>query len=97
MEVRAHDVPFALEHGQKIAKLEFERMAGRPEQLYGSGSVGSYYQDQYLGDQPPLHPAAAGLPSAGRSPRLRRTATALEKVSRDREGTERAPCGHPRA
>ncbi len=46
MEVRAHDVPFALEHGQKIAKLEFERMASRPERLYGTGSVGSYYQDQ---------------------------------------------------
>ena len=68
MEVRAHDVPFALEHGQKIAKLEFERMAGRPEQLYGSGSVGSYYQDQtwaisrHFIPPPVVSPQQAGLP-----------------------------------
>ena len=46
MEVRAHNVPFALEDGQTIAKLEFERMATKPERLYGSGATGSYYQDQ---------------------------------------------------
>ena len=68
MEVRAHDVPFALEHGQKIAKLEFERMAGTPEQLYGSGSVGSYYQDQtwaisrHFIPPPVVSPQQAGLP-----------------------------------
>ena len=46
MEVRAHDVPFALEHGQQLAKLEFEEMASPPQQLYGSVATGSYYQDQ---------------------------------------------------
>ena len=74
MEVRAHDVPFALEHGQKIAKLEFERMAGRPEQLYGSGSVGSYYQDQtwaisrHFIPPPLVSPQQAGLPGFAEPP-----------------------------
>lgn len=47
LEVRAHDVPFALEHGQRLCKLTFERMSGRPDELYGS-SIGSRYQRQYL-------------------------------------------------
>ncbi|MEX2552872.1 MAG: 2'-deoxycytidine 5'-triphosphate deaminase [Actinomycetota bacterium] len=47
LEVRAHDVPFALEHGQKIARLKFEGMAQRPEKLYGP-EIGSSYQNQRL-------------------------------------------------
>jgi dCTP deaminase len=47
LEVRAHDVPFALEHGQRLCKLTFERMASMPDQLYGS-AIGSRYQRQYL-------------------------------------------------
>jgi dCTP deaminase len=47
LEVRAHDVPFALEHGQRLCKLTFERMADRPEEAYGS-AIGSRYQRQYL-------------------------------------------------
>ena len=75
MEVRAHDVPFALEHGQKVAKLEFEFMAGRPEKLYGSGSVGSYYQDQTWAisrhfiprrRSPPSRPASPASPNRPR-------------------------------
>ena len=42
LEVRAHDVPFALQHGQKIARLEFEPMMKPPEKLYGSDSDSSY-------------------------------------------------------
>ena len=42
LEVRAHDVPFALRHGQKIARLEFEHMMKPPEKLYGSESDSSY-------------------------------------------------------
>jgi len=45
LEVRAHDVPFAIEHGQKVAKLTYERMAAEPETLYGAG-IGSSYQGQ---------------------------------------------------
>ena len=47
LEVRAHDVPFALEHGQRIARLEFETMAKPPQKLYGP-SIGSSYQNQEL-------------------------------------------------
>ncbi len=47
LEVRAHDVPFSLRHGQKIARLVFERMAGPPDRLYGS-EIGSSYQNQGL-------------------------------------------------
>ena len=47
LEVRAHDVPFALEHGQRLCKLTFERMAERPDESYGL-AIGSRYQRQYL-------------------------------------------------
>lgn len=45
LEVRAHDVPFMIEHGQRVCKLTFEHMADPPDTLYGSG-IGSNYQDQ---------------------------------------------------
>ena len=47
LEVRAHDVPFMVEHGQRVCKLGFERMAEPPELLYGR-DIGSSYQDQEL-------------------------------------------------
>ncbi|MBM3942406.1 MAG: 2'-deoxycytidine 5'-triphosphate deaminase [SAR202 cluster bacterium] len=47
MEVRAHDVPFMVEHGQKVCKLWFEKMLARPDILYGP-SIGSAYQRQEL-------------------------------------------------
>ena len=45
LEVRAHDVPFMIEHGQKVCKLTFERMLEPPTLLYGQG-IGSNYQQQ---------------------------------------------------
>jgi dCTP deaminase len=45
LEVRAHDVPFAIEHRQRVAKLTFERMAAEPDRLYGD-TIGSSYQGQ---------------------------------------------------
>jgi dCTP deaminase len=45
LEVRAHDVPFMVEHRQPVAKLTFERMIEPPERLYGAG-IGSNYQGQ---------------------------------------------------
>jgi dCTP deaminase len=45
LEVRAHDVPFMVEHGQAVCKLTFERMLEEPTALYGSG-IGSSYQQQ---------------------------------------------------
>ena len=47
MEVRAHDVPFMIEHGQRVCTLTFERMLQRPEKLYGT-EIGSSYQGQGL-------------------------------------------------
>src|SRR5260221_14411599 len=45
LEVRAHDVPFIVEHGQSVCKLSFERMAKRPLRLYGD-QLASHYQGQ---------------------------------------------------
>jgi dCTP deaminase len=45
LEVRAHDVPFMVEHQQRVCKLTFERMLEAPTLLYGQG-IGSNYQGQ---------------------------------------------------
>jgi dCTP deaminase len=45
LEVRAHDVPFMIEHRQRVCKLTFEQMLEAPTQLYGQG-IGSNYQQQ---------------------------------------------------
>ncbi|MFO1142008.1 MAG: 2'-deoxycytidine 5'-triphosphate deaminase [Amaricoccus sp.] len=47
LEVRCHEAPFALDHGQVVGRLVYERMAERPEILYGR-DTGSNYQGQRL-------------------------------------------------
>ena len=47
LEVRSHEVPFLLEHGQTVGLLRYERMAARPELLYGQ-DINSNYQGQSL-------------------------------------------------
>lgn len=47
LEVRSREVPFLLGHGQTIGRLVYERMAERPELLYGV-DLGSNYQAQNL-------------------------------------------------
>jgi len=47
LEVRCHEAPFVLEHGQVVGRLVYERMAGVPERLYGAG-IASNYQGQGL-------------------------------------------------
>ncbi|MBL9048547.1 MAG: 2'-deoxycytidine 5'-triphosphate deaminase [Tabrizicola sp.] len=47
LEVRCHEAPFVLEHGQVVGRLVYERMAERPESLYGAG-IASNYQGQGL-------------------------------------------------
>ena len=47
LEVRCHEAPFALEHGQVVGRLLYERMAARPDRLYGAG-IASNYQGQGL-------------------------------------------------
>jgi dCTP deaminase len=46
LEVRTHDTPFLLEHGQTVARLVYEPLTARPDRLYGEG--GSHYQRQGL-------------------------------------------------
>ena len=66
LEVRAHDVPFMIEHGQQVCRLTFERMICEPAKLYGR-DIGSNYQGQVdtLGKhfrRPRLSPLSARWP-----------------------------------
>lgn len=47
LEVRCHETPFALEHGQVVGRLLYEPMLAEPDILYG-GAVKSNYQGQGL-------------------------------------------------
>lgn len=47
LEVRSHEVPFILEHGQIVGRLIYERMVRQPNLLYGR-ELGSNYQAQGL-------------------------------------------------
>ena len=47
LEVRSHEVPFLLEHGQTVGWLRYERMAAKPGLLYGQ-DLNSNYQGQSL-------------------------------------------------
>lgn len=47
LEVRCHEAPFVLEHGQTVGRLVYERMSAPPEQLYGAERR-SNYQGQGL-------------------------------------------------
>ncbi len=47
LEVRSHDVPFVLEHGQKICRMVYEPLAETPDILYGI-DLSSNYASQGL-------------------------------------------------
>lgn len=47
LEVRCHEAPFVLEHGQVVGRLVYEKMAETPTQLYGA-DLASNYQGQGL-------------------------------------------------
>jgi dCTP deaminase len=47
LEVRSHEVPFILEHGQIVGRLVYEHMQSRPDALYGA-DLQSNYQAQGL-------------------------------------------------
>ena len=47
LEVRCHEAPFVLEHGQVVGRLVYERMAAPPARLYGA-DLASNYQGQGL-------------------------------------------------
>ena len=43
MEVRPHDVPFMVEHGQTFCRLKFERVIERPDRVYGIELQSNYH------------------------------------------------------
>ncbi|WP_417274880.1 2'-deoxycytidine 5'-triphosphate deaminase [Celeribacter halophilus] len=47
LEVRCHEAPFVLEHGQIVGRLVYEKMQSRPDRLYGA-DLASNYQGQGL-------------------------------------------------
>ena len=47
LEVRCHEAPFVLEHGQIVGRLVYEQMAELPQVLYGA-ELASNYQGQGL-------------------------------------------------
>lgn len=47
LEVRAHEVPFQLEHGQLVGRLNYMPLLSRPDKIYGT-DIGSSYQQQAL-------------------------------------------------
>lgn len=47
LEVRCHDVPFILEHGQTVGWLRYEKLTHATDRPYG-GRLGSHYQGQGL-------------------------------------------------
>lgn len=61
LEVRAHDVPFLLEDGQPIARLAYERMAERPERLYGGDELQSHFQHQQINLSRQFRPTSAEI------------------------------------
>ena len=47
LEVRAHEVPFVIDHGQVVGRLEYSHLRKEPDKIYGP-SIGSSYQRQEL-------------------------------------------------
>jgi dCTP deaminase len=47
LEVRAHEVPFQMEHGQLVGRLNYMPLLSRPDKIYGT-NIGSSYQQQVL-------------------------------------------------
>jgi dCTP deaminase len=47
LEVRAHETPFVIEHGQVVGRLVYSRVLDVPDKIYGK-SIGSSYQRQEL-------------------------------------------------
>jgi dCTP deaminase len=47
LEVRAHEVPFLIEHGQLVGRLNYMPLLSKPNKIYGT-NIGSSYQHQAL-------------------------------------------------
>jgi dCTP deaminase len=57
LEVRSHEVPFLIEHGQEVGRLIYERLLAVPEKIYGV-NIGSSYQSQGLALSKQFKPVA---------------------------------------
>ena len=64
LEVRAHDTPFVIEHGQVVGRLVYSRVLDVPEKIYGK-SIGSSYQRQELALSKQFRRRARPSPAAG--------------------------------
>ena len=64
LEVRAHEIPILIEHDQLVGKLNYYRMAKKPDRVYGP-SIGSSYQGQELtpSKQFKVPQRASGIPA----------------------------------
>lgn len=58
LEVRSHEVPFLIEHGQEVGRFIYERLLAVPEKIYGV-NIGSSYQSQGLALSKQFKPLAA--------------------------------------
>jgi dCTP deaminase len=47
LEVRAHEVPFLIDHAQVVGRLVYSHLLSRPQKIYGT-KIGSSYQMQAL-------------------------------------------------
>jgi dCTP deaminase len=47
LEVRSHEVPFVLDHGQRVGRFVYERLLTQPDKIYGR-AIGSSYERQRL-------------------------------------------------
>ena len=65
LEVRAHETPFVIEHGQVVGRLIYSRMLDVPEKIYGTsiGIVGTNARTS-----PSASSSAAPRPRRRRSP-----------------------------
>jgi dCTP deaminase len=64
LEVRAHETPFVIEHGQVVGRLVYSRVLEVPERIYGT-SIGSSYQRQELALSKQFRRSTAGPAAAG--------------------------------
>lgn len=75
LEIRAHDAPFVVQHGQRVCKIAFDELVEPADMLYGE-SIGSNYQAQqttlskYFRRPEPERQLRLDLPTA--EPRARR-------------------------
>ena len=67
LEVRAHEVPFVIEHGQVVGRLVYSHVLDVPDKIYGV-SIGSSYQRQELALSKQFRRSTYPLPDAETAP-----------------------------